>query len=314
MRKIMSKASIKCLAMFGLVVLSQSILPGAHAGEGSDAFVVRRGSAEIRMADVDARLARVPPEDRVQVMDSPQRIEQLLLNLLTQRQLADKALALGLDQDASVEREMRLYRDEIMARRYLEHVQNQPGQFDLEQAARERYLADPSVGLIPERRHVSHILITLDDRDEAAAREMVEGLRSELVVQPERFEEIAMTHSEDPSVKDNHGRLGVLSDDYDEDFVAGANQLKEIGALSGPVRTQFGYHLIRLDHLEPPVRRTFEEMRPALFMQMTQRLVRELRRREIDQVSAEPLEADPEAVASLRERYRLALGSDSEAR
>lgn len=276
-----------------------------HANEGDgDRFVVRRGSAEIRMGDVDARLARVPPEDRAAVMDNPQRIEQILLSLLAHRQMADKARELGLDQDESFERELRLFAEEILSRRYLEHVQRTSATPRFELAAREMYLADPSVGMVPESREVSHILIKIEGRGDAAARAEIEAIRAELLEHPERFEEIARTRSEDPSAAENGGRLGHLREEFDADFVAGAQTLTEPGEISAPVRTVFGYHLIRLDSLRPAERRSFEDIRASLVMQLEQRHLRELRQRELERVGAEPLEADPEAVASLRDRYR----------
>jgi parvulin-like peptidyl-prolyl isomerase len=290
-----------------LILLGASLLvahPADAADADADRFVVRRGSAEIRMGDVDARLARVPPEDRAIVMDSPQRIEQILLSLLAQRQMADKARELGLDQDDAFERELRLFAEEILSRRYLEHVQrtSTPPRFEL--TAREMYLADPSVGMVPESREVSHILIRVEGRGDAAARAEIEAIRAELLEHPDRFEEIARARSEDPSAAANGGRLGHLREEFDADFVAGAQALTEPGEISAPVRTTFGYHLIRLDSLRPAERRSFEDIRAGLIMQLEQRYLRDIRLRELERVGAEPLEADPEAVASLRDRYR----------
>lgn len=59
------------------------------------------------------------------------------------------------------------------------------------------------------------------------------------------FSELAVLHSQDPQAKDNKGRLGFISrGQFFKDFEDAAYKLRE-GELSQPVKTKFGYHLIK---------------------------------------------------------------------
>jgi parvulin-like peptidyl-prolyl isomerase len=87
---------------------------------------------------------------------------------------------------------------------------------------------------------VAHILVD----DEATA----ERIAAE--VTPETFERVAGRESIDPGSAPNGGSLGTYSEadflaQFDPDFVAAALEL-EPGEISGPVETQFGWHVIRM--------------------------------------------------------------------
>ena len=102
---------------------------------------------------------------------------------------------------------------------------------------------------------VAHILV--EDHGEA---ERIAG-----EVTPGTFEQVARRESSDPGSAQNGGSLGTYSEaefasQFDPDFVAGALEL-EPGEISGPVETQFGWHVIRLVSREVPA---FEDVREQL--------------------------------------------------
>jgi foldase protein PrsA len=87
---------------------------------------------------------------------------------------------------------------------------------------------------------VAHILV-----DDEAEAERIAG-----EVTPETFERVARRESIDPGSAPNGGSLGTFSEadflaQFDPDFVAAALEL-EPGEISGPVETQFGWHVIRM--------------------------------------------------------------------
>ncbi|HJS26435.1 MAG TPA: peptidylprolyl isomerase [Actinomycetota bacterium] len=102
---------------------------------------------------------------------------------------------------------------------------------------------------------VAHILV----EDQADA----ERIAAE--VTPETFEQVARRESADPGSAQNGGSLGSFSEpefiaQFDPDFVAGALEL-EPGEISGPVQTQFGWHVIRLVSRDVA---SFEDVRERL--------------------------------------------------
>jgi foldase protein PrsA len=88
----------------------------------------------------------------------------------------------------------------------------------------------------PEQIHARHILV----KDKAKA----DKLYAELQAHPDEFEKLAKDNSEDPSNKDKGGDLGtfgkgtMVKEFEDAAFKAKAN------TIVGPVKTEFGYHII----------------------------------------------------------------------
>ncbi|MEM6995907.1 MAG: peptidylprolyl isomerase, partial [Myxococcota bacterium] len=99
-----------------------------------------------------------------------------------------------------------------------------------------------------ERLRVSHVLIPIGGEGgltEADAKARAQDVRNEAVKPGADFGALARTHSTGPSASKG-GDLGiVVGDRMAEEFMAAAKAL-EVGGISEPVRTKFGYHVIRL--------------------------------------------------------------------
>lgn len=102
--------------------------------------------------------------------------------------------------------------------------------------------------------NVSHILIKCDEnanpQDSLTAYKKAMNVRQRLL-KGESFEKIAKELSDDPSAKDNGGEIGwfsVFQTVYP--FESAAFNMKN-GEISLPVRTQFGYHIIKLNQTRP---------------------------------------------------------------
>ena len=115
-----------------------------------------------------------------------------------------------------------------------------------------------------EQRSASHILIKIDDtKDEAAALERIKDIQERLSA-GESFESLAKALSEDEGSAQNGGDLGLSARGvYVSDFETALFALAE-GEVSEPVKTEFGYHLIKLNRIESNSIPSFDEMRGML--------------------------------------------------
>lgn len=85
--------------------------------------------------------------------------------------------------------------------------------------------------------HVSHILVETEDEAKGVLKELQEGVD---------FKELAKEKSIEPAAKTTGGDLGFFSKgQMVKEFEDAAFALKNVGQLSGPVETQFGWHIIR---------------------------------------------------------------------
>ena len=153
-----------------------------------------------------------------------------------------EAESLGLDKDSSFIEELSGYQKQL-ARPYLT----------------ETRLLD-SLSLVTYERlktevHASHILIGLPEdhspEDTLGAYERIISLR-ELISSGEKgFGQAAFEHSEDPSAKQNRGDLGYFSAmQMVYPFEDAAYRLP-VDSISSPIRTDFGYHLIKVHDRRP---------------------------------------------------------------
>lgn len=102
----------------------------------------------------------------------------------------------------------------------------------------------------PERVKAAHILVKVDKKaseaDRKAALEKAKRIAAEVKQDPKRFAEIAKTQSDCPS-KENGGELGEFGrKQMVEEFENAVFKMKA-GEISDPVKTEFGYHIIRCD-------------------------------------------------------------------
>lgn len=152
-----------------------------------------------------------------------------------------EAEALGLDTGKAFNKELDGYKKQLAQPYFTEKSVT-------EKLTREAY------DRMKEEINASHILIKLnpdaDPKDTLAAFNKIKDIQSK-VMKGEDFEQLAQQYSEDPSAKTNKGNLGyftAFSTIYPFETVA---YNTPVGSVSNPVRTQFGYHLIKVNSRRP---------------------------------------------------------------
>ncbi|MFK7730860.1 MAG: peptidylprolyl isomerase, partial [Pseudomonadales bacterium] len=135
---------------------------------------------------------------------------------------------------------------------------------DWDLAAKEAYTASPEKYQMPEKVSASHILINLDDRSEEEALALISSIVKQLESGAD-FGELAVQYSEDPSASKNSGNLGFFArGKMTPPFENVAFSLNEPGELSKPVKTRFGYHLIKLHEKHAATPTPFADVKEKL--------------------------------------------------
>ena len=155
-----------------------------------------------------------------------------------------------------------------------------------EEALVEYYDGHQQEFVTEERRNVSHILIQVaedaPDAEVAAARTRLE----ELVNRAERgesFEALAEEYSDDLASRAEGGETGLFPTGVMEPaFERAAFGLEEIGDVSEPIRTKFGWHVLKLKEVEPKTQQPLAEVRA--------RIEKKLQRAEAEEVFYEMAE------------------------
>jgi len=135
-----------------------------------------------------------------------------------------------------------------------------------EDAIKEIYQRE--IGNLAEQRRASHILVEVADKeDEADAKARIDAAAARIAA-GEDFAAVAAEVSDDSGSARDGGDLGyVIKGSFDQSFDDALFAL-ETGEVSEPVRTSYGYQLIKLTDLKAPEVPTLESMREQLVQEL----------------------------------------------
>ncbi len=254
--------SLPALRLFPtLCALSLSCtLLTSHA---ADTPLMQGAGVAITTVDLHKELQRMPPEMRAQYLGDAQALGEVVGTMYLRRALATRAEQQGLQRQPRTAYELQSLREGVLAdaeaARVIDAVQ--PDDAILEQRARSIYLGEPERFQEPALQRASHILIKgTDDTAKARAQKLLDELKAGA-----DFEALAKQYSEDPGSAARGGDLGWFAKGkMVAPFEAAVDALEQPGALSPPVATQFGWHIIRLQERKPAATRSYEDMRDTL--------------------------------------------------
>ena len=125
-----------------------------------------------------------------------------------------------------------------------------------------------------EERKSSHILVAIDeDTTDEQAAELIKEIQSKLEI--ETFEELAKQYSDDPGSAAQGGDLGWAETGLFVPEFESALFLMNVGDISEVVKTDFGYHLIRMDDIKPGQQQAYEDIEYELELEYSRLLAEE---------------------------------------
>jgi peptidyl-prolyl cis-trans isomerase D len=117
-----------------------------------------------------------------------------------------------------------------------------------------------------EQRRASHILLTFDG-DEAAAEEQAIALTARAQA-GEPFGDLAQQYSKDTGTANNGGDLGVVLQSAMPGALGDTIFSIDPGEIYGPVRTDFGFHVVKLDEIVPGGPLPLDQVRGELLQEL----------------------------------------------
>jgi len=267
--------------------------------------LAEQGNAVVTLADFEAYLSRIPEDDRAPFLNSRTRVGQAIENLMLPRLLAEEARKDGFLDDPELHSKLLQSATVLIAQEYMDKYFSEQELEDYSQLARELYLTRPEQYQSSATVSFTHVLIAPNtERGELGMMREIFRIYEELEAGAELVD-LAAEYSDDPGVEENGGRyVDVDPTTLDDDFAL-ALSLMQPGRFSEPVKTQFGWHIIRLDgrteaqplSWEEAEERALENARIMHMNQARERLVQRLR--------ADQLEVDPVKVQAVLDQYQV---------
>ncbi len=294
--------------LVALVAMCTSLaVVAADSPTNPDTVLISNSLAAVTRRDYDAELSRLPADIRDGFANSPQRVQELPGRLLLQKSLAAKARAAKLDTTPEYAARLALEIDRWLAAIELDAVDRAAAaEFDAnvsryETRARELYLVNKSTYTLPAQVEAAHILFDTKDKYTAEdARRKAEETRARLVAGAD-FATLARELSDDRGSAAKGGDLGwFIEKEMDPAFGAAAFALQKPGDLSPPVRSAFGWHIIKLEGKKPAVVQPYADVRERILAELKQRFVGERRDAAIAAIRSDPkVTADAAAIDAL---------------
>ncbi|MEZ5465505.1 MAG: peptidylprolyl isomerase [Lysobacteraceae bacterium] len=299
----------RTLLFLSSLLLARSLF--AEVATGEPVIVASRGTATITTQEVDTLVDQLDARVRAGFLDDPERLENVLNGLLLARQISNEAKAEGLDEGGVFQQRLALAKENILMQMQIEHHLNSLDVPDFTVLARERYQADNGTTYgVPERRDVSHILVSNKTREDAAAFKLITDLQQRIRA-GESFDELAKIYSDDKPARPSDNALAppfwrlkeVVPGKTDKAFEDAAWALQKAGDVSGIVKSSFGYHIIRLDEVKPMEKAPFESVSRIIVNKLTQAWRDKMKTEYVTSFRVQPIDADPGVIESLRTRY-----------
>jgi peptidyl-prolyl cis-trans isomerase C len=202
--------------------------------------------------------------------NTPERQQAVKDELINREVLVQAAQKRGLDKNADVMAQIDMARQAVLVRALFEsEVKANP----ITDADLQKQYEDFKKSMGENEYKVRHILVDKEDDAKAIIADLGKGAD---------FAKLAKDKSKDPGSKDNGGDLDWgPSARYVKPFSDAVMALKKGQTTTAPVKTDFGYHVIRLDDVRPLKVPGFDEVkeqfRQRAQQQQIQKLVMDLR-------------------------------------
>jgi peptidyl-prolyl cis-trans isomerase C len=200
----------------------------------------------------------------------PQLRERVKEQLITYELISQEATRLGLTKQPDIALQLDLARQNVLFRAYLQDYVKRNPVTDAEIKAEYDKVKAARAG---KEYHARHILVKTEDEGKAVIAKLKGGAK---------FEDVAKAQSQDPTNKDKGGDLDwAAPDNYVPEFGKALAALPK-GALSdAPVKTEYGWHVIRVDDIRdvqfPPVEQLKPQIEEMLQQQRVGKMLADLR-------------------------------------
>jgi peptidyl-prolyl cis-trans isomerase C len=212
--------------------------------------VITEGDLALAAEDPSLNLPNISPAQKREILI------QYMVDLKTGARAAE---AEKLGEGPEFARKVAYFRDKILLDEYIERETKKAV---TPEAARKLYDEAFKDAKPEEERRASHILVEGEEEAKAILARLKAG---------EDFKKLATELSKDPGSGQSGGDLGFFTRErMVEPFAEAAFKL-EPGQLSDPVKTQFGWHVIRLEEKRQKPVPTFDEVRPQVDAYLTRK-------------------------------------------
>ncbi|MGX0890020.1 peptidylprolyl isomerase [Pseudomonas sp. ADAK2 TE3594] len=231
----------------------------------SEPAVARLGNQQVSPDELKTLLATLPAESREQLRANRGALESWIRSRLAEKAVLEQADAQGWRQRPEVERQTRAATEQIVFRDYLQSVSQVPADYPSAAELQQAYEAGKAGWVTPPMYRVSQIFLGVaDPQTLESVRKQALELSKKAQAAPTEFAALASQFSQDRASAERGGDTGLQPLQQLVPEVRGAVARLKVGAVSEPVQSAAGFHVIKLTEQQPARTATLEELRERL--------------------------------------------------
>lgn len=219
----------------------------------------------LKGAELKEFVKRLPPQLQSVPADNANNLLELVVNqIVNDKLVAKQAAADKLDQDKDVQARVKEAQEQIIRDVFVEKkLEGKISDKDVK-AKYDEMIASMPTELEARARH---ILVA----DEKLANEILAKLKK-----GEKFEDLAKAHSTD-ATKENGGDLGYfVKSAMVPEFGEAVFSMKKGQVSTKPTKTQFGWHIVKVEDIRPQTKPTFDQVKDRVRAQLTDEKIRKI--------------------------------------
>lgn len=263
------KANILKVLLIGIIILL--VISILYIGLNFKSKQIDKGQeiatvngVAIYESDIQNRLNTISPNAKIDLASLPKEVlEALVLEVNVNNTIDKEAKKLKYQNDPEINKKVEDYKKELVREKFLkEQVYSKA----TEERALEEYnlMVEHLKG--KEERKIKHILVSTEEEIERARRS---------VMRSGNFEKVAKEKSIDTASAENGGDIGyVLQEELVPEFGDVAFILK-VGEVSKPVKTQYGWHIIKVEDIRPAEFMPFEDVKDGIIQRLQEQIIQE---------------------------------------
>ena len=245
--------------------------------QGGD-VLAKVGNHQVTREMLDNIIETIPEENRVPFL-TPDGRKKILDEVVTSMLFAEAAKAQGIDKEPPVKTRLSYVQTEYLGGEYFRRqlAKSSP----LSQKELQTYFDEHKAEFTPpEEIKARHILV----KTEAEANKILDQIKA-----GKDFAELAKKYSIDPAAAQG-GRLGLPDGrewlprgTFEHSFEDTLFKIPK-GQVGGPIKTQFGWHILKVEDRRKPDPPAFVQVRGAIFRKLQDQKITELRKQLTEQL------------------------------
>jgi len=282
-----------------LAALCAPWLAWAQAADAKDPVTAKLGNSEIRSAALLRLIQAQPAETRRTLRDKPEKLVALARTEALRK-------AEGFDKKPEVEIVMQRAAEQTLLDRYLDFKTAPDAGFPDAEAIAAAYKANEKAFSVPTRVHLAQILLAVAPDAKKKESERISARAKEiaaLAAGPDAdFAALAKQHSEDKPSNEKGGDIGWLDVAKLLPEIRGAVAPLADGGVSKPIRTRFGWQIVKLIERKEAYVKPLGEVAADIVAALRKQKIEENRQKWLSAFQAGGIVVEEPALAELRKK------------